>query len=196
MTTMVTSGARAIVLLTVLLTGLTGCISQHMAQVEQPQALATAQPDKAVVVFLRPSGLGGAIQASVFDVTAGDAQFIGIISSGTKLAHLATPSQHRFMVVGENAGFLDAELAPGKTYHVVVAPRLGLWKARFALEPLAASSQELDSSLAACRWVENSEASRAWAQQNMASVLEKKADYLKQWEAGKDKAALRISDGR
>ncbi len=40
------------------------------------------------------------------------------------------------MVVSEAADFAKADVEAGKTYYVLVTPRMGWWKARFSLRPL------------------------------------------------------------
>jgi hypothetical protein len=87
-----------------------GCSVQSSLMTKTAASMALAAPtsDKAVVVFLRPSNLGGAIQASVFDVSRGAPSFIGIVSAGTKLAYATAPGLRRFMVIGESADFMDA----------------------------------------------------------------------------------------
>lgn len=120
----------------ILVLAISGCASSHMAVKSGPAVSADA--GSALVVFMRPSAFGGAIQSSVcrVDDDMHDQEFIGIVSSGTKIGYRARPERHLFMVIAENADFMDAELAPGKTYHVLVSPRIGIWKARFSLLPI------------------------------------------------------------
>lgn len=182
---------RSILLLVVLF--LAGCAgsSDYMKNVEPAQVKAVASLDDSLVVFARPSGLGFAVQSPVFDVTEESPELIGIVSAKTRIAHTAAPGKHRYMVIGESAAFLDAELLAGKTYYVTVSPRMGLWKARFALAP--AKSEDLDCD--ACKWVENTPASHAWATANMPSILEKKAKYLPDFLADPERQRLDASDG-
>lgn len=106
---------------------LSACASSRMVDLAQPP-LAVAQPvaGTATVVFMRPSLFGGAIQSSVFDITDGGDSLVGIVSAGKKVAASTAPGHRRFMVIGESADFMDAELAAGKTYHARVEPRLGI----------------------------------------------------------------------
>lgn len=98
-----------------------GCQSALMvAPTTEAEPKATA--DKALVVFMRPSSLGGAVQSSVYDTRAeGNDVFAGVVSSKSKVAYLAEPGEHLFMVVSENADFLAANLEAGKRYYVLVA---------------------------------------------------------------------------
>jgi hypothetical protein len=181
-----------------------GCASSAMRPVG-PGAAAAPLADKAVVVFMRPSNFGGAIQASVFDVTQPSNhtdKFVGIVSAGTKVAYVADAGPHLFMVIGENADFMDATLAPGKTYHAIVSARMGWWKARFSLEPVHAA--ELTSADFAewneTKLVENTTESHAWAKDNWESIQGKKVDYIRKWnakpQAERDEQTLFVQDGR
>lgn len=114
-----------------------GCASSAMRPVDPARAVSAPAADQAVVVFIRPSIVGGAIQSSVFDLVGNDEKLVGIVSSHTKVAYATTPGQHLFMVIGENADFMAAELSADRQYYALVTPRMGWWKARFSL---AASS--------------------------------------------------------
>ena len=117
-----------------LLASLGGCQSSMMVKAGDSEPMPA--PGKALVVFLRPSSFGGAIQSSVYDTHEGEDTFIGIVSAETKVAYEAEPGDHLFMVVAENADFMIAHLDAGKTYYALVSPRMGLWKARFSLLPI------------------------------------------------------------
>ena len=55
--------------------------SEFMRDTAPDEALYAPQPSNALVVFMRPSGLGFAVQSSVFDVTSGEPIFISIASA-------------------------------------------------------------------------------------------------------------------
>ena len=176
---------------------LSACASNRMADLPQPPVMAvTPAAGTATIVFMRPSLFGGAIQSSVFDISAEPHTLVGIVSAGKKIAYSASPGLHRFMVIGESADFMDADLTAGKTYHARVDPRFGVWKARFSLVPLSADSPDLASDLAGCSWVENTEASRQWAAENFQSIMTKRAEYLPDWEKVSPKPFLPASAGR
>ena len=165
---------------------LTNCAGpvKNMREVEAGDAAITPQKDKAMVVFMRPSGMGYLIQSSVFELKGDEPQLAGIIAAKTKVAYHVEPGKHTFMTVGENAEFLSADLLPNKTYYVYVSPRMGMWKARFALEAKHKAdleSAELKSDLVDCRWVAETPQSRQWMQDNMPSIQAKRADYYPEW---------------
>jgi len=180
-----------------------GCVSQSTRMTKSLGAYhSTVPPGKALVVFMRPSRYGGAIQSTVYDVGQPADTFLGIVSGKTKLAYAAEPGKHLFMVVGENADFLDAQLEPGKTYYVLVSPRMGMWKARFSLLPIhnqATAKYSLKSSEFAewqheTEWVDKTAAAEQWYQENRQNVASKRQDYLAKWNArsAADKAELSL----
>lgn len=187
---------------------LSGCMAQSKYMVKADSAAATAQPDKATVVFLRPSSFGGAIQASVYDTHTQDDTFVGIVSAGTKLAYAAEPGDHLFMVVAENADFMIAHLDAGKTYYVDVRPRPGMWKARFSLLPIHndstakynTQSQDFQHWLEKTDWVKKGPGADQWYREHTSDIREKKLDYMRKWDRmeASDKANLTLSasDGR
>lgn len=198
MHTPMSSAARLMALLSILLISACAGSSGHMRDVAPAQASYSTQDDKSLIVFMRPSGLGFAIQSSVFDVSEGDPKFVGIVSAKAKIAHYAEPGERRFMVVSESADFMGATLEPGKAYYVLVTPRFGVWKARFSLRPV--QSAELAGTEFAgwyrdSRWVENTESALTWASSNMPSVRQKMAENLPKWLAKSDKPVLMAEDG-
>ncbi|MFH6568712.1 MULTISPECIES: hypothetical protein [Pseudomonas] len=185
---------------------LAGCASNPMDPVAD-QTIPAAAPDKAQVVFMRDAYTGKAIVSSLYDVTDGKTQFIGVMANGTKIAYPTTPGKHTFMVVSEAADFMEADLVAGKTYYALVTPRMGLWKARFSLWPIS-NDPEAAHSLKSKNfkgWVEdtdlvtNSPKSLAWYERVKASIEKKRAEYWPVWqEKSADAVAertLKPSDG-
>lgn len=168
--------------------GLAGCMSSMM--VKQPGAAPAPAGGKAMVVFMRPSSFGGAIQASVYDTDGAGNTFIGIVSSKTKLAYQAAPGKHLFMVVGENGDFMNADLVAGKTYYALVSPRMGFWKARFSLLPIhndatakySLKSAEFQKWMAETTYVVKGPSAEQWYEQNKGSIDTKQQEYLRKWQ--------------
>lgn len=176
------------------------------AYAKDPQMVRSDQQNpvpeegKAMVVFMRPSSYGGLIAASVYVAPDSETRFLGVIRPKQKVAVQMDPGTHRFMVIAENADFLDATLEAGKTYYVLISPRMGVWKARFSLFPLhRTGTDEYNLQSADFRkWVEKTEyveiapAGQRWYDENKANIDEKKVDYLAKWNkmAEKDRAEL------
>lgn len=183
-------------LLAVAILLLSACASTQMTEVVAGQQATGPAPGKALVYLIRPSMLGGAIQSTVFD---GD-QYIGTVSADTHVAYQAEPGTHMFMVIGESADFMQAELLAGRTYSAVVAPRMGIWKARFSFRPNNGefTDAQIREWLESTREVTVNDEGLRWARDNAASIQQKKAEYLPQWQAKPDaeKQVLRAESGR
>ena len=185
---------------------LAGCASNPMDPVAD-QTVQPPAPGMAQVVFMRDAYTGKAIVSSLYEVTDGKTQFIGVMANGTKIAYPTTPGKHTFMVVSEAADFMEADLLAGKTYYALVTPRMGLWKARFSLWPISNEADAAHSlkSKNFKGWVEdtdlvtNSPKSLAWYERVKASVEKKRAEYWPVWQekSAADVAArtLKPTDG-
>lgn len=188
-----------------LLAGLTGCQSSLM--VKSTRSEPRPEPGKALVVFMRPSSFGGAIQSSVYDTREKADKFIGIVSSKTKIAYQADPGDHLFMVVAENADFMIAHLDAGKTYYALVSPRMGVWKARFSLLPIhnrADAKYSMQSSnfgewMKETAWVDVTPQAEQWYSDHAADIQGKKLDYMRKWDTAdaqqKEELTLPAADG-
>ena len=173
----------ALAVLTFLVSGCAGTVS-NMREVPVGSSTVVPEKGKAVVVFARPSGLGFAIQSSVFEVIDNKSSLVGIVAAKTKVAYSLDPGKHLFMVIGESADFMTADVLPNKTYYAYVTPRMGLWKARFSLEPKHKQDlgmPELNSSLEECRLVEKTSDSNSWAIGHMDSIQSKRTEYFADW---------------
>lgn len=169
-------------------------VSNHVT--EMPDSEKTNKPaaDKAMVIFMRPSSLGGAIQAVVYD---GD-NYVSTVSYNTQVAYETNPGKHMFMVVSEAADFMEADLKAGKTYYALVTPRFGVWRARFSLKPINNPDSEPDfnSWYTDTKRVRPNEEGLKWSRENKASVMEKQAEYLPKWQAKAESEKPKLYHGR
>lgn len=185
---------------------LTGCASTSM-KVAEKQTISKPAATESQVVFMRSAFLGQAIAGSLYEVKGDDLVFIGLINNNTKIAYNTTPGKHTFMVIGEAADFLEADLTAGKTYHALVTPRMGAWSARFSLWPMSKradaehklNSEEFDKVFAKAKLVEMNPESEAWYAKAKADVVKKKDKYLPVWNqksaADLAKRTLQPGDG-
>jgi hypothetical protein len=192
------SGALRAVALGVLAASGCGAGSvKHMRSV--PNVNLTAAANEAVVVFLRPAGRGNMDQASIFDVTPDQpSHLVGLVASKRKVAFRTTPGDHLFMVVGESADFMHADLAPGRLYYVRVGPRYGVLEARFSLEPIHFDEhRHLDEWKAETTWVELNEDSAVWASEHAEEIERQRRKYLPEWmaKAPSERPELEARDG-
>jgi hypothetical protein len=183
---------------------LSGCAGSNKYMRETSDTAVTYTPtgDEAVVVFMRPSGLGFAISSSVFDISKeADNKFVGIVPAKKKVIYKTNPGPHMFMVIGESADFMRADLQGGKTYYALVTPRMGFWKARFSLRPVTQSelaTDEFKDWTDSCELVENTEGAHQWAEEHAPSIQSKREEYIIKWnnKADEDKPVLKASDGK
>jgi hypothetical protein len=168
---------------------LSGCQSTLMEPLAD-QAQTNVDAGKSQIVFIRSAFIGKAIQASVYDITSGTAEFIGIVSNGTKVSYMTAPGEHMFMVVGESADFLKATTLEGQTYYTVVSPRMGFWKARFSMHPVRNDdtakfkygSKDFNEMLEDSQFVQGGAKAKAWAISNANDISKKMNKYLPEWK--------------
>ena len=181
---------------------LSGCATSSKMQVVPPEkVISEAAEGKAMIVFMRPSSFGANIQSSVFEIKDGNPELVGIVSTNTKVSYQLDSGNYLFMVIGENADFMSADLVANKTYYARVTPKMGWWEDRFSLRPV--QSTELDTAefnewLKACEWVKNTTESEAWAKENMDDILSKQKDHYTAWKQTDliDRIKLLAEDGR
>jgi hypothetical protein len=152
--------------------------------------------DQAAIVFLRQVRV--ATSTSLFELRGQPDRFIGLLVSDTRLLYLAAPGRTRFMVIGQSASFMDAELQAGKTYYVAVVQG-DLAQEQFVFRPLRPGTMEMPDireCLASCVWVENTDKSQAWARKESSSIQRKKARYLPRWESRTTRPTLLATDGQ
>jgi len=178
-------------LLLVATTLFSGCATGRYS-VPAPVQAPVAQSDKALVTIMRTSAFGAAISSSVFDITGGKTEIIGIPGPKEKIAFYCEPGEHQFMVIAENADFMDAKLEAGRIYYAIITPRMGVWKARFSLHPFKQvsdepafqlNSPELKKWLSNCAFVTSAPSTQEWLQQNRPGIEQKKQEYLVKWNA-------------
>jgi hypothetical protein len=110
---------------------LAGCKSTGMIQV-QPVDISSLDNNTALVTFIRPAFVGAAIQFRMWD----SGNFIGHLSSQSYIQYKTTPGKHLFLARAENWSCVEAELEGGKSYFIIGKVRMGLMKARVALDPV------------------------------------------------------------
>jgi hypothetical protein len=198
------AGRLAIAALLALLPQLCGgCAGpiKNMRAVPASEAAPTPAAGKALVVFLRPSKVGSMFQSSVFHMKGESPELVGIVASMAKVAYQAEPGEHLFMVVGQSADFMSADLQAGKTYYALVTPRMGVIEARYSLKPVRATElgpTEFEKWLAECRWVALTPESSQWAGENQVDIVSKHDKYYPEWmtKSEADRPALAAADGR
>jgi|GEM_PF-1688676 len=188
-----------------------GAAQDRMVKVEKP--VLTPQPDKALVIFVRPSMLGGAYDAIIFDTVEstkdGEEKIVGFLGPHDKIAYQADPGKHWFFntSVGGQASHLLANLEAGKTYYVRIKGHIGFLAGRFSLRPVSREAgaeyffdpQEAESWKTADNYYEATPAVEAWMKENRDSIIEKKRESLARWQGldaeQKNSLTLKASEG-
>ena len=126
-----------IVPLFIVLLMMIGCAgsSQFMRKAAPP--VAGPSPDKALVYFMRPSGIGFAIHFQIWD----SRELIGLAQAKSFFAYECDPGKHLFIGIAENKRGVEADLEAGKSYYVLTQVRMGAWKARMGFIPVTRESE-------------------------------------------------------
>jgi len=184
---MKTISFRSTLVLLVMVLGLSGCASSMMLKAD---SILSPGPNYAVVNFLRPSALGGAIKFGIWDRD----NFIGILTPRNYIQYKASPGEHLFMARAENWAVIKATVAAGKTYYILAAPRMGVWKARVAMEVVKPDDEKLQ------KWMDSLEPITVDPAQRDAYVSERVADVrtaVDNVESGKaDFSVMNPADGK
>jgi len=96
-------------------------------------------PGKALIYFVRTQTMGFAVKVKLY----ADEKLVGLIMSKTYVPLEVDPGKHEFIVEAENAGFLEAEVAPDRIYLVQVAIHMGAMKARTHFEVARTDSEAM-----------------------------------------------------
>lgn len=116
-----------------------GCAgeSQYMRKSTPPTG---PPPDKALVYFMRPSGLGFAIHFQIYDRY----DLIGLSQAKSYFAYPCDPGKHLFIGIAENKRGVEADLEAGKSYYIITGVHMGGWKARMSFVPVTRGSEFWD----------------------------------------------------
>jgi hypothetical protein len=160
-----------------------------------------APADKALVVFVRTSKLGKAVNFYVLDQNK---KLVTLFKGNQNVAITAPPGKHTFYVVSENAELVRAELGAGRTYIISTRAKMGLGKARVIVEPVLRSSPSFAES---AQWVRDTKPGEPdfnkgnkWVRKHQGAIDKRIGEAEKDWSSGdaKHRAALTmgVEDGR
>ncbi|MBW1762212.1 MAG: hypothetical protein JRE45_10765 [Deltaproteobacteria bacterium] len=160
-----------------------------------------APEGKALVVFVRPSKLGKAVNFYVVDE---DKKLVTLFKGNQHVAITAPPGKHTFYVVSENAGLVRAELAAGRTYIISTRAKMGFGKARVIVEPVLRNSPSFAES---AKWVRDTKPvdpdlgkGDKWVRKHQDAIDKRIGKAEGEWSSGdaKYRAALtmEVEDGR
>ena len=118
-----------------------GCAgkSKYMRTAIPPAEVSPA--GKAMVYFLRPSGLGYAIHFQIWDYYKSDYKLIGLSQAKSYFVYECDPGKHLFIGFAENKRAVEADIEAGKSYYIITQVKMGGWKARMAFIPVTRESE-------------------------------------------------------
>ena len=160
-----------------------------------------APNDKAVVVFLRPSKLGKAINFYVMDENK---QFLTMFRGNQNTGVAVPPGKRTIYVVSENAELVRAELAAGRTYIIVARAKMGFGKARVEVETVRRNTPSFAES---ATWIRDTKAAdpdlddgAKWVRKHESAIAKRIGNAEAEWSSGGEnyRAAhsLGVEDGR
>ena len=155
----------------VLMTGCAGS-SRYMVKATPTEG---PQPGKALVYFMRPSGMGFAINFQIWDSD----HFVGLSQAKSYFAYECDPGKHLLLGFAENKVAVEADLEAAKSYYIGTNVRMGVLKARMDFTPVTQGSQLWDR-------VEE-------FKKSLTFIAIKEEDRAK-WEAAKKQEAQRYVD--
>jgi hypothetical protein len=146
---------------------------------------------KALIYFVRTQTMGFAVKVKLY----ADGKFAGLIMSKTYIPLEVAPGKHEFIVEAENAGFLEAEVAPDRIYVVQVAIHMGAMKARTHFEVARAGSEAMEEFLRArksLRALSTTDEGIGWVQEEEPKIQNVIKKYR---EKGQEVERLKSEDG-
>lgn len=177
---------------------------------------ATPKPtaNDAVIYFILPGmtsntgayqpTYGATPSVSLHDVSAPERKMVGILGPGQKLAYRVPPGKHEFMLLNRGStDFMEANVAAGKTYYVVLQMLTSTYDQRYGFRPVRPG--DFENGLFA-RWdtnlsyVERHEAWAEWSRNNEKSITTRLREHRPAWDkqgvAERRQRTVQVSDGR
>ncbi len=152
--------------------------------------------DKALVRFMRPSGMGFAVNFNMLD----GAKVIGNSVAKSQFDYLTDPGHHLFIATAENKVFLEADLASGKVYYVITRDYPGAWRARVAFVAVTKGSEYWDAVLQYEKELQKLDPDetklRAWQDENKEKIQALLSAYESEFKTKYAWSKLTPEDGR
>jgi hypothetical protein len=173
---------------------ITGCAgrSQYMVKATPTEA---PHPEKALVYFMRPSGMGFAINFQIWDSD----HFVGLSQAKSYFAYECNPGKHLFLGFAENKVALEADLEAGKLYYVGTNVRMGAWKARMDFTPVTRGSElwdKMEQYKRSLNFISSKEEERARWEAAKKQETQKFINYFSTGEGRSQVLRLNKEDGR
>ncbi|WP_417819248.1 hypothetical protein [Terasakiella sp.] len=186
---------RVLIIAVICMLSLGACQSQHMQAIDKSNLNLTVDDHSALIEFMRPESYGSRFQSSIFNITNGTPELVGILSAQNRFIIKLPAGSYRFAVIGENADFLDAELDDGKLYAASITTHIGFMRMQYKLHAVKNSSLEaFNQQCPSCIWTKPLPSAKEWADANMPSIRSKISKYLPKWINNPSRAIINPSD--
>ena len=183
----------------IILVLLVGCAGSSPYMRKAVPVEGGASPGKAIVYFMRPSGMGFAVNFQIWDRD----RLIGLSQAKSYFAYECDPGKHLFIGRAENKRGVDADIEAGKSYYVITQIKMGALKARMAFIPVTRGSQfwdKVDQYKKSLNFIEPKEEVIAeWLAKKKTAIEKEMSEiisYLNTPEGKKYVVALSKEDGR
>ena len=134
---------------------------------------------KALVNFIRPSGVGWMMKATVWDSD----KVIGVSFAKQGFQYECEPGRHLFLAWSEYKSPVEAELLPDRIYYIVLRVTPGWWRARIHQVPVNKDHELWEEALEWKRSLPN----RTFDEQHLATAeaesKSKIVEYLRYYES-------------
>jgi hypothetical protein len=152
--------------------------------------------DKALVRFMRPSGIGSLVNFNLLD----GERVIGNSVAMSQFDYLTDPGHHLFISISENKVFLEADLAPGKVYYIITRIYPGAWRARVAFLAVTRGSEYWDTVLQYEKELQKLEPDqtklKVWEDEHKEEIQALLSAYESEFKTKYDWPKLTPADGR
>jgi hypothetical protein len=98
-------------------------------------------PTESKVVVYRTAPVGGFDNFPVWEYVNEDGKLLGFTETGCYFEVRCDPGKHFFLTWGEGDAFIEADLAPGKTYYLQAWSKLGILSSRPGFAPVAPGTE-------------------------------------------------------
>jgi hypothetical protein len=175
---------------------LAGCVASKDVMQKAPSELPVAAEDEAIVCFLLPSNSLHGTRFQVWDRT----HFLGLALPSSWFAAPCAPGKHLFLITSENRVAVEAELAAGQRYFVVLGPERGFVRARAVATPVRKGTElwdkveSIQQSLE--RYVPIETARQSWEDEHRADAAELVGWFSTAPEREQYLEHLTVGDGR
>jgi hypothetical protein len=183
-------------LLPLLLLALAAC-SKTTSYMRDSQPGPPPGPQESKVVVYRSAKWGGGKHFPIYEYVNEEGKLIGFTETDCFFEYRCAPGKHLFLTWGEGSAFIEADLAPQKTYYIRAYSKYGWWAARPGFAPVNTGSESMDKlgeiwPTLKCRELDPASA---------AEYASRKEDRMKKMQAGyeegrKNPQYLKAEDGR